>query len=142
MRPAAQWMSCSTPPRRPRRAHAQARLHPGAPERRQVPGLDPPRDEVALQFEAKDDVEVVGGLVGLDPDEARRDGVDGAVEGLQGHVVQHPRERPAQRRIVVPPEGRERPMRFSQSRDWDSWSPVEQNPPAGSRKRAGSRPCS
>jgi hypothetical protein len=54
--------------------HPEIRREPVVPRGLKVRHLQIARDQRALQVEAQHDVEVVMHLVGLGPDEARRDG--------------------------------------------------------------------
>jgi hypothetical protein len=57
-----------------------------------------------LELEAEDDVEVVGRLVGLDPDQGGLNLVHGAVERLEVDIPEALREVLLQLRVEEPPE--------------------------------------
>ena len=57
-------------------------LQPGVPGLGQIGDLEPVLDQLLLELEAQHDVQPVGHLVGLDPDERALDPVHRAVEGV------------------------------------------------------------
>src|SRR5829696_5598901 len=87
-----------------RRLDAEVLLHPLVPDLRQVSEIEGAGQELLLELEAEDDVEVVGRLVRLDPDQRRLDPVDRAVPVVDRRAADRCRERRLQLREEVPPE--------------------------------------
>ena len=98
--------------------------HAGVPRLRQLLQRQRALHQPLLELEAEDDVERVGDLVGLDPDQPRRDAVDPAVERLQVDRLER-RKPPLQLGQEAPPERQRATDRFSQSRLCDSPSPSD-----------------
>src|SRR4029077_1261101 len=69
----------------------------------EVDGSHLAREHLPLQLEAKDDVERVGDLVGVDPANTRRDTVERTVELAQRHLRQTLRERLLEPRVEEAP---------------------------------------
>ena len=87
-----------------RRLDPEIVLHPLVPDLGQFLEVDRVGEQLLLELEAEDDVEVVGRLVGLDPDQRGLDPVDGAVPVLELDIAERLRERALQLRVEVPPE--------------------------------------
>ena len=62
-------------------------------------------DHLALNLDAQHDVEIIRQLIGLGPDQARADAVDGAMKGLLVNACELLREMIAERAVVQRPEG-------------------------------------
>ena len=70
-----------------RRLDAEVGLEARAPGFGQVLHLEPPLQQIELQIEAQHDVQVVRHLVGVGADQRALDLVDGAIEGVERHLV-------------------------------------------------------
>ena len=84
-----------------------------------------------LQLEADQDVQVVGGLVGLDADQRRPHLVQREIEGVQRHVAQRGGKRRWASGKKCSQKARLRPTMFSHIRDCDSWMPSDTASPSG-----------
>ena len=67
---------------------AQVVAHSGIPGLRQVAQLDPVREDLQLELEPKDDVEVVGHLIGLHSNQRGLDLVRGAIDRLHVDIAE------------------------------------------------------
>ena len=92
----------------------------------QVADGERPIDQALLELEAQDDVQRVGGLVGLDADVAGLDPVDRAVErGRRRGLTARPPASAAIRGASTVQNERPRPTMFSHRRLWDSCMPSD-----------------
>ena len=116
---------------------AQVLAHAGVPGLGQVGEAQLAFHDFLLQLEAQDDVQVVGGLVGLHADERRLDLVDGAVEALRIDPGELLGEGGLQARKMRRQNGRLRPTRFSHIRLCDSCRPSDAPRQSGVRSSWG-----
>ena len=87
-----------------RRLDAEVVLHALVPDLRQLVEIDRVGKQLLLELEAKDDVQVVRRLVGLNPDQGRLDPVDGPIPVGDLDAAERLRERALELRVEVPPE--------------------------------------